>query len=235
MGRKPKATYEEKLQAVENYLSGLESMIQISQRLTVNVSAVKKWVTSYRVRGPESLMTSSRNKAYSAQLKQEAVQAYLSGQGGLDYICAIYEIESNSTLSSWIKLYNGNMDLKDYKPSSKGEIYMAKHRKYTIEEKIEVAKFCLDNHKDYVAAAEKYDVSYQNARAWTIKYIDEGEDGFIDRRGKKKEVTSLSEIEQLKKDNERLERLNKEKEMEITVLKKLQQIERGVLVRGKRK
>ncbi len=39
---------------------------------------------------------------------------------------------------------------------------------------------------------------------WVQKYLEEGEQGLVDNRGRKKEESELSEADKLKRENERL-------------------------------
>ena len=45
---------------------------------------------------------SHKNKKYSVELKMQAVQSYLNGEGGLDMVCRKYGILSNRQLGNWI-------------------------------------------------------------------------------------------------------------------------------------
>ena len=47
-----------------------------------------------------------KNKKYSAELKMQAIQSYLNGEGGLDVVCRKYGILSNHQLRDWILWYN---------------------------------------------------------------------------------------------------------------------------------
>ena len=61
---------------------------------------------------------------------------------------------------------------------------MRTSRKTTQDERLKIAKECLENGKDYGAMALKYQVSYQQVRTWTLRYAEQGEAGLEDRRGK---------------------------------------------------
>jgi Transposase and inactivated derivatives len=50
----------------------------------------------------ESAFLTSKYKKYSKELKQQAVQDYLTGLGSQDYICKKYEIRARSKLQNWI-------------------------------------------------------------------------------------------------------------------------------------
>ena len=98
----------------------------------------------------------------------------------------------------------------------------------TQEERIEIAKYCIRSGHNYGEAAKKYNVSYQQARNWTLKYEEEGEAGLEDRRGqRKRNQTPRTEEEALKIRIEQLEREKYELEAENDFLKKLQELERG--------
>jgi transposase-like protein len=120
--------------------------------------------------------------------------------------------------------YNGHEELKT---SGRGGTIMTKGRKTTYDERIEIVKHCIENDNNYNKTAEKYKVSYQQVRIWTVKYTESGIDALLDRRGKGKAEGELTELERLKAQNKLLEARNKRLEMENELLKKLEEIERG--------
>ncbi|NLW06838.1 MAG: helix-turn-helix domain-containing protein [Clostridia bacterium] len=103
---------------------------------------------------------------------------------------------------------------------------MTKGRKTTFDERIEIVSYCIANGKDYGATIKKYGVSYQQIYNWVRKYEKNGVDGLIDKRGKRKRLEEMNGIERLRAENKMLRAENKRKEMEIAILKKLQEIER---------
>mgnify|MGYP001198469577 FL=1 len=103
---------------------------------------------------------------------------------------------------------------------------MTKGRTTTLDERIEIVSHCIANGKDYGLTMEKFGVSYQQIYSWVRKYEEHGVDGLVDRRGKRKPLEAMSEVERLRAENKMLRVENKRKEMENTVLKKLQEIER---------
>ena len=108
----------------------------------------------------------------------------------------------------------------------KSEIYMTKGRKTTLDERIEIVSYCIANGKDYGAAIEKYQVSYQQIYSWVHKYEESGLKMLTDRRGKRRPVDEMTEAEQLRAEVKMLVAENRRKEMEIEILKKVQEVER---------
>ena len=86
MSRKVKYSIEEKLNAVQKYLDGKESMYSIANRFGIDVSAVRLWVNKYRAMGVDAFST-NQNKHYTKEEKEQAVAAYLHGEGSLMSIC----------------------------------------------------------------------------------------------------------------------------------------------------
>ena len=104
---------------------------------------------------------------------------------------------------------------------------MTKGRETTQAERIAVAKACIANGKNYGEIAIAHNVSYQQARSWTLKYIEGGETALEDRRGqRKKDQQPRTELEQAQIEIERLKHKLKMLEMENRLLKKLEEIER---------
>lgn len=103
---------------------------------------------------------------------------------------------------------------------------MTKGRETTQAERIAVAKACIDNGKNYGEVAIAYKVSYQQARSWTLKYIEGGEAALEDRRGqRKKDQQPRTELEQAQIEIDQLKHKLKMLEMENRLLKKLEEIE----------
>lgn len=169
---------------------------------------------------------SHKNKKYSKEIKERAVQEYLSGKGSLSVICKKYGILDDRQLRNWIKCYNGHKEFKE-RSASTGEIYMTKGRKTTKEERTEIVAFCMAHGKDYGLTVQTYQVSYQQIYSWVKKYEQKGAEGLVDRRGKAKPESELSEADRLRMENKILSAKLKDKEMEIALLKKLRELEGG--------
>ena len=171
-------------------------------------------------------MLKRKQKKYSAELKLQAVQDYLTGKGSLRQICRQYGIKDKRQLRNWISCYNGHKDFKE-RSGARGEIYMTKGRKTTQEERSQIVAFCIEHGKDYALTVETYQVSYQQIYSWVRKYEANGVDGLVDRRGKAKPEDELTEAERLRQENRMLQAKLKDKEMEIALLKKLRELRGG--------
>lgn len=224
MGRRG-ISYEKKLAAVEKYFRGEGSQDSIAREYGVSQTSLQQWIANYESMGPSGLAKTQINTRYNIDLKTAAVKAYLNGEGSQVEICKRFNIRSKTQLQNWIRLYNGHKEFRA--PGGRGrEIYMTKGRKTTLDERIEMVSYCIANGKDYGATIEKYGVSYQQIYNWVRKYEKNGVDGLIDKRGKCKRPEEMNEIERLRAENKMLRAENKQKEMEIAVLKKVQEIER---------
>ncbi len=225
MGRKG-TCYERKLEAVEKYKRGDGSQKTIAQEYGVTKSSFQQWIANYDAMGSSGLAAGHTNKRYSAESKAAAVKAYLQGEGSQSEICKRYGIYSRKQLLDWITVYNNHKELRSTGGQGR-EIYMIKGRRATtLDERIEIVSYCIANGKDYGATIEKYKVSYQQIYSWVEKYEEKGIDGLVDKRGKRKSMDEMSELERLRAEIRMLMAENKQKEMEIAVLKKVQEIER---------
>lgn len=222
MGKR-KIELEEKVAAVQEYLDGRSSQGAIADRLGICPASFQMWIKNYRSMGVDAF-TRSGNKHYSKELKEQAVIDYLSGVGSLQDICEKYKIPSTSQLRKWIKRYNGHEELKA--SGTGGSTIMTKGRKTTFEERVEIVQYCIAHDHNYAETAEKYEVSYQQARSYTVKYEEGGVEALRDRRGRSKTQGEMSELEKLRAENKILRAEKERAEMEASFLKKLDAIER---------
>ena len=177
---------------------------------------VRDWIRQYQAEGVVAFLPQKENRRYAPELKEAADKDYLSGKGSLRDICRKYKIRDTKQLRAWIKVYNGH---KDFKKQTGGN-RMTKGRETTQAERIEVAKACIANGKNYGEVAIAYNVSYQQARSWTLKYIEGGESALEDRRGqRKKDQQPRTELEQAQIEIEQLKHKLKMLEMENQLLK----------------
>ena len=99
-------------------------------------------------------------------------------------------------------------------------------RKTTLEERKEIVRYCIENGQDYKSTAQKYDVSYSQVYSWVRKFKTKAEVGLEDRRGHHKDDDEVSELERLRRENNRLKQQLREKDMLYELLKKVEEFER---------
>ena len=225
MSRKQEMSAEEKVSIIRRYLEGEISTSQAAQLGDVDFETMKGWIRNYESEGV-SVFLPHKNKAYSPEMKRRAVESYLAGEGSLSDICKKYGIRDKKTLRTWLKVYNGGGDLGSVKQSGGGS-YMEQGRETTQAERVEIAKACLASGRNYGEIALKYQVSYQQARSWTLRFEELGEAGLEGRRGKrKKDQTPRTELEKAQIEIEQLKHKLYLAELERDLLKKLDEIER---------
>lgn len=96
---------------------------------------------------------------------------------------------------------------------------MTKGRKTTYEERVEIVTYCIEHEMDYAQTAEKYQVSYQQIYQWARKYQSNGVEGLIDKRGKRKTESEMSELEKLRAENKLLQAEKRRAQLEVAFLK----------------
>ena len=222
-GRTNKATVAERLQAVTSILQGQTSVKAAAKRLKASHSTIENWLRAYRAAGVTGLEESHTRKAYSTELKLQAVLTYLSSNWSLKSVCDKYEISSRSVLRRWIDQYNSGKTLNQ----KRGNSQMNAGRKTGLNERIEIVQYTIANELDYQKAMKKFGVSYSQVYSWVRKYRAHGQAGLADRRGKSLASKSqLSEKEAQELRIKELEARNQYLEVENDLLKKLKEIER---------
>lgn len=191
------------------------------------MGSVKRWNSAFKAHGEDVLARQNSNLCrYTAEFKKKVVMDYLSGGGSGQSIAVKYGIHAESTVLKWVKQYNSHVELTDSRKT--GGYLMTKDinpRTTTLEERIRIVEYCIANSNDYSAAAKAYNCSYGQVCSWVKKYAADGVDGLKDGRGRTKPEEELSEIEKLKAENRLLKAENKKQQMEIDLLKKLEEIE----------
>jgi len=224
MSRKNKLNAEEKVRIAEDCIEGRISQAEAARRVGVDESSIRAWIAKYKSEGSYGLWQTEKNRVYSEELKLQAVMEYLGGKGSLREICKKYRIRTKTQLRAWIKVYNSG---RDFKHKMSGGSRMKSTRKTTQEERVQIAKECIENGDNYGEIAIKYQVSYQNVYSWVKKYRELGEAGLEDRRGQRTaQQEPRTEEERLRIENAQLKHELYLARMERDLLKKLEEIER---------
>ncbi len=227
MPRKEKLKVQEKIDLIRRCQTGELGKTEASRIAGVDLKTIYHWLARYEAEGESGFMAYSRNRVYTPEAKLNAVRDYLSGKGSQLEICKKYKIRNTHCLRGWIKVYNAHGDFSSRKYSGGGS-YMKQGRTTTQEERVQIAKECIASGKNYGEIAQKYQVSYQQVRTWTLRFEELGEAGLEDRRGRrKKDQTPRTELEEAQIEIEQLKHKLYLAEMENTLLKKLNEIEGG--------
>ena len=219
-----KFTYEEKVKILTEYLDGVYGFREICRIYNINQGSLKNWKRLYETFGWSGLNTGSKTSYYSKEIKESAVADYLSHTLTVPEILKKYQIRSETQLKRWIKKYNGHEELKSSETG--GKRIMTKGRKTTFDERVEIVQYCIAHDHNYAETSEKYQVSYQQARNYTVKYESGGVESLKDNRGKRKNPDEMSELERLRAEVKILRAEKERAEMEASFLKKLEEIER---------
>ena len=225
MSKNRRIKSEEKIKIAQKCIEGKISITEASKQMGVGKTTVREWIAKYQAEGSLGFLNHEKNRVYSAELKAQVVEEYLSGTGSLLELCKKYQIRSKTQLRDWIKVYNSGKNFNKHKMS--GGSRMKKARKITHEERIKIAKDCIANGKNYGETAMKYQVSYQQVYTWVKKFSELGEAGLEDRRGQRTaQQEPRTEEEELRVKIAQLEHELYMTRMERDLLKKLEEVER---------
>lgn len=124
MSRKSKYSFEQKIWAVEQYLNGKMSAIEIATQLDMPIKSgyvqISSWAHQYHSNQNFFLSDSKHNAHYSKEFKEKVVQEYLNGNISLSSLANKYGIRSHETVRKWVSKYNSHIDNRDYESPSGG-------------------------------------------------------------------------------------------------------------------
>lgn len=104
MSRKSKYSFSFKLQVVSQILKGEETPSTISQKFSISVYLVRRWVHFYDYHGEKGLQPS--NQRYSPEFKLKVVLSVKKKSLSLKEAARRFRIPSDSTLKKWLLLYD---------------------------------------------------------------------------------------------------------------------------------
>ena len=94
-------TLDEKLTAVQDYLIGNTSYMDIANQMKVDKKSVRKWVTYYKYHGIDGLKPHSYCKSFTKMFKLEVIE-YLERTGASYFeVAARFNIRSQSSIPKW--------------------------------------------------------------------------------------------------------------------------------------
>ena len=94
MPHKTKGSPEEKLILVEKFLTGELSAATAAKVAGVHSSTFESWIRLYKQEGSLGLLSTGKNRSYAPEVKRNAVEAYLSGEGSIWSVCEEFKIRS---------------------------------------------------------------------------------------------------------------------------------------------
>lgn len=225
MVRQIKYSKEFKINIAKKYLNGEGSSLSIGKEFEIDSKTIRQWTKQYTAYGKDAFEHSSKNAPYTKEFKEKVVLEYLESHQSYDDLTIKYNIPSFSTIKKWVNDYNSHRELKDYIPGGEA-IYMTKSRKVNKDERIEIAKYCIEHQLDYKKTAEVYETTYANVFNWVKKYKENGEEGLGDKRGRHKTDEEIDENTLLKRQLKKMEHERDMALLEVKLLKKLDEIER---------
>ncbi|AFM41533.1 transposase [Desulfosporosinus acidiphilus SJ4] len=104
MSHRSRVSGSEKIAAIEKYLRGEDTLSHLASLLGVDFKSAQQWLQTYHSLGPNGLINTSKNTAYSVELRTSAVKDYLVGGGSYMDICRKYGIKSTCQLRYWCLL-----------------------------------------------------------------------------------------------------------------------------------
>lgn len=228
MAKKKTYSKEYKLELLRRHEEEGISFYKLEKENNLSLGIIRNWKAIYEVYGEDGLNKQNCMLCqYTAEFKEKVVQEYLTGTISYRKLAQKYGIFADSTIKKWVELYNSHEELTDSRP--KGGFLMAKDiasRKTTLEERITIVADCIAAGNNYGQTAQKYNCSYGQVYSWVKKYKEKGVDGLADGRGKRKLEHQLNEVDQLKAEIRMLKAEKKQQQMEIDLLKKLEDVER---------
>ena len=228
MSKKKTYSKEFKLEMLRRHEEEGVSFYKLEKENNLSLGMIRNWKLAYEAYGEEGLVKrNSMSCQYTAEFKKKVVDEYLTGNISYRKLAQKHGIFADSTIKKWVELYNSHEELTDSRPE--GGFLMAKDiapRKTTQEERIAIVADCIANGNNYGQTAQKYNCSYGQVYSWVRKYEEKGIDGLTDRRGKRKQEDQLSELDRLRAEVRMLKAEKKQQQMEIDLLKKLEDVER---------
>ena len=208
MGKRIEMEAAEKEYLIQEYLAGRMRMREAARRAGVGHSTMHTWISRYRAEGASALCENgnAQRRTYSEEIRQKAVEEYLSGLGSAMAIAEKYKLRSGNLVLDWVKEYHRHRE----NPKETGGVSMTS-RKHTLEERVQAVREHLEEGKSFSELSERYSTTTQ-----------------VVRRGKRlASQTPRTPEESLRIENARLERENYLLKMELDLLKKVKELERG--------
>ena len=94
-----KYTEQFKLTAIKAYLEGSKGLRTVAQRFDIDVSLLRRWVSSYKLHG--SISPRKRGQPYSASFKRNVVEYKRTHHLSLRQVAAHFGLGQSSQVGIW--------------------------------------------------------------------------------------------------------------------------------------
>src|SRR5690554_3867999 len=162
MSKIKRLSFEEKIKACELYDQGYGSLQSISDEFGINESGFKLMYFKYKNHGPESLKMQTKHQTYTKEFKEKVIESYNNKEGSYRELAIKYGNNNYSIINDWVLGYN-NSNKTTY--SGSGGVTM-KGRKTTLDERIEIIGYLINNDIDYNNTTSYYNDSYKQVYNW---------------------------------------------------------------------
>lgn len=97
-----KYSFEFKMQVVQEYIYGEDSLKYLSSTYGIPQNMLSKWVNAFKSLGTEGLMRSKRNKNYTFEYKLHVVELYLTSELSYQELANSEGINNPSLITRWV-------------------------------------------------------------------------------------------------------------------------------------
>ncbi|MBY8910637.1 helix-turn-helix domain-containing protein [Salinicoccus roseus] len=213
---------EEKLEIIQEWIQGA-SPRELCTKYQVHDTTLSRWRKKYDKYGADGLKKRKKHRSYTRTFKEMIAREHQNDTISLSELAYKYDIPSKETVRQWIMRYNNGEEIRTKR---EGASPLNKGRKTTYAERIEIAQYHAQRDISYRELAERFEVSYQQARNIVVKYREYGEAGLEDKRGKGKSEAQLTDMDRLNREISMLKADKRKLEVENALLKKLEELER---------
>lgn len=214
---------EKKLEVIEAVKAGCP-VREVMAAYSLAKITISTWRKKYDKYGLNGLRRAKKHKTYPDTFKERVVREHLNAMTSMVELAHKYDIPSKETVRQWVIRYNKGEEMRT---TREGASPLTKGRKTTYAERIEIAEYHAQEAISYRELAERFEVSYQQARNIVVKYKAYGKIGLADKRGKRKSNDQRTETERLHREISMLKADKRKLEVENALLKKLEELERN--------
>lgn len=119
-----KHTDQFKLEAVQDYLEGLDGFKRVAQRKGIAAPVLRRWVEWFRLHGMDGL--SKRRTSYSAQFKLSVLAHMWENSLSYTKVAAIFNVRNLSSIGIWERRFQSG-GVKALGPPERSHTSMKKH------------------------------------------------------------------------------------------------------------